>query len=301
MYMRLPAFLGFFLYLSMLLAYSPAGYAQVEAQRKAYHLSDSSEVIRLLLQGKELLADPATMIVSAQYFGSAFRLSQNIGYYTGQGEALKQLAILSVHQKPKYSHEAMKYFGEALEIWQARNDTYQVAETYSLMGDAFAERWNYHSEAVGYYKQSLAMAEKLRKTQAVQGLRFKITKSYLKIGNLEKAQPYLKPLRASLEKAGNHEALAELDLALAQYWADKDNLARAKEIVKKAQKSYTEHGGSPEKFTQYLQHLESYDKHTRRVTTSDILVIIGTVLVIGGVLVGSYFYARKQVKAMQGN
>ncbi|TAH06941.1 MAG: hypothetical protein EAZ14_11910 [Runella slithyformis] len=97
---------------------------------------DSATVMRILKEGKTFMQTEKTRLISAQYFGDAFRLADSIGFYKGQGEALRALGMLDVMDKYKYSPIAMDYFKKSLAnivLWLYKGDSGGIVSISDLL------------------------------------------------------------------------------------------------------------------------------------------------------------------------
>jgi tetratricopeptide (TPR) repeat protein len=262
----------------------------------AFAQEDSTKVISLLKEGKELLNGQKTKIVSAQYFGDAFRLSQRLGYYQGEGEALRLLGLLSVYQRNEYSYEAMEYFQKSLAVWQAHGDRYETLHTYLLVADIFSERWHLYTESLGYYKQALLLSEKMQKNSESQQILLKMVRVYLQMDKMEEATQYSQRLIVYYKKQGSLDAITELKLDIAQHWAQRQDYKKAREVAKEAQRNFEAQGGNPAQFATYLQAIQQHQQRTETISASRLALAAITVVVIMIILTISYFYARRQVK-----
>ena len=262
---------------------------------QAYTIADSVKVLSLLKEGEQMLSQEKTKIIAAQYFGDAFRLAGNIGFYKGQGEALRLFAIQEVQQKSSYNNEAMHYFIQSLRVWQALNNPYQIAKTYILLGDTFADKWYYYSEGLGYYKQALILMRRLGKVTEINSLLFKMTHINLKIGNITQATEYSEPLFEYYQKNNLYEATIKLKLSIAQYWADRQAYQYAQEIAQEAIKDYEAHGGTAKQFAKQMQNMEESKAHSNYISPERIVLMCITAFVVVGIVIASYFYARRQV------
>jgi tetratricopeptide (TPR) repeat protein len=292
----------FWLICLFVIAGSPA-FAQLVVKPRVYGIEDSTEVLKILEQGEEYLADPKTEVISAQYFGDAYRLARYIGFYRGEGEALRFLAILSVKQRIQYSYEAIEYFKKSVEVWKYNNDTYELAYTYSYMGDVFADKWNLLQEGLGYYKQALVLTQRLKKTVATHQILAKMVKLCLRMLDMAQAESYSKPLLKYYQEQNAHEAIAALKLSIAERWAELENHTKAKEISLEAQQKFESATGEDAKkhFALQLQSIQYHQTHKAggHISMDKLIVIISTLVVIAMIGIVSVFYARRQVRKMQ--
>lgn len=258
-------------------------------------IRDSTHVLWLLKEGQALAGNEKTKIISAQYFGDAFRLSDSLGFYKGQGEALRALGMLDVRDSHKYSVIAMDYFKKSLAVWEEFQDVYEIANTFIILGDIFSDKWNAPKEALAYFKQALTIVDKLGRDSEKYHLLLKIFKLHINLDEIEDATKYSVPLLKYYEKQKFHEAIAQVKLDIAQYWAAQKEFEKAKKMAKEAQSSFQEHGGDPQKFEPYMNSLMHNQNHVHTISTSRLTLMGFTVFVLLMFFVGSYIYARRQV------
>jgi|GEM_PF-3087357 len=288
-----------FLLLTIMMTYlATSAQAQLQITLKRHSLADTTEVWQLLKLGKQMLAEPRTKIVAAQYFGDAFRLSQTMGFYKGEGYALQSLAMLSVAQKQTYSEEAIGYFRQALLIWEENKNLHEIAETYTNMGDIFVNQWHYYKEGIGYYKQALVLTKRLQRGVETEHLWLKILLASLKANDMEAALPYIKPLKTQYELTGQYEALASMYLAIAKYWTENQAYTKAQQITQEAKQICQAHGGDTSELTAYLKTVQNKHTDTQKMTTDQAVFMLSIIVFIVLFFVGIYFYARRQVQNM---
>ena len=157
-----------------------------------------------------------------KYDESIKNYKESFKYLTEKNDAVvisknySNLANIELYKNNKA--EAEKYFDQALKIVEALNDTVHILEVTQTYAETLFEQENYQ-EALKYFTRAkdFCNPENLKNVYFISVLG--IGKSYLYLGNIEKAKNALLFARKELNKNNVESALPELELNLSRLYS----------------------------------------------------------------------------------
>lgn len=168
-------------------------------------------------QGKLALALQA-YLESGQHYQTAAKV---------QGQATVYQAIANVYAVQKDFKMALRFYEEAISIFQQTNDTLRLAITLQNKGDAFREIQAYDSAYI-YFNQSLTLFSSIRYEIGIAYNLGNIGLLQAAQGEFKQAEIQFEEATKILEKFGDHYAIADFSIQMATHYANRaDHLQKA--------------------------------------------------------------------------
>lgn len=149
------------------------------------------------------------------------------------GEARVDNNIGNLYRDNDYD-ESLKYFIKAEELGEALHNQSLIATSFLNFGNVYARKKEY-AKALNYYTQSQSIFDKLKDSTNLILCEQNFGVAYYKLNQYDTAEKLLTDATSKAKKKDLNEAVASIDLTLAELYINESKFTQATQVVAEGQ------------------------------------------------------------------